>query len=96
MKNILLPIYFLFFIPFAEAEFYRFDPHGRSFSRELNQFFEPVFNKGRMQIYRIKKKRSFEGLPRELLGHLVKIKKDEWKVIGPDKLNTKTQTFAHS
>ena len=90
MKNILLPIYFLFIIPFAEAEFYRFDPHGRSFSRELSQFFDPVFNKGRMQIYRIKKKRSFEGFPRELLGHLVKIKKDEWKVIGPDKLNKKT------
>ncbi len=89
MKNILWFIYILFFISSAKGEYYRFDPHGRNFSRELNKFFEPVFNKGRMQIYRIKKEGGFKEIPPSLLGHLVKIKKNQWKVISPENLYEK-------
>ena len=90
MKKILWSLYLLLFlISYAKADFYRFDPHGGPFSRELNKFFTPVFNKGRMQIYRFKKTRSFKGLPPGLLYHLVKIEKNKWKVIGPEELDEK-------
>ena len=89
MKSTLWFFFLLFFISLARADYYRFDPHGWSFSRKLNELFVPVFNQGRMQIYRIKKRTQFKGLPPELLGNLVKIKKDEWKVISSENLDEK-------
>ena len=92
MKNSLwiLFSFFLFCFSFyAKADFYRFDPHKGPFSRELSQFFDPIFNKGRMQVYRIKKKRELRRLPQDLLNHLVKIDKNEWKVFGPEELQDK-------
>ena len=70
----------------AESQFYRFDPqHGR-FTKELKDYFSPVFNEGRMQIYRLKAKMTEVEIPKGLLTNLVKIKMNEWKVIPPQQL----------
>lgn len=70
----------------AAPQFYRFNPQHGEFKKELKEFFSPVFNEGRMQIYRLKKKMTDIRIPKHLLTHLVKIKMNEWKVIHPQKL----------
>ena len=74
------------FSTIGSEDHYRFDPHHGEYSAELNNYFTPVFNEGRMQIYRLNKGVRHLELPEELFTHLVKIRKGDWKVIKPKEL----------
>jgi hypothetical protein len=90
-KILITKFFILFFIFFtfnlkSSEQFYRFNPHHGEFTRELKKYFLPVYNKGRMQIYRKKKSFSEKEIPKNLLNHLLKIKKNGWKIIRPHQL----------
>ena len=82
---ILFCLFFTFNLKSSE-QFYRFDPHHGEFTRQLKEYFLPVYNEGRMQIYRKKNHIREKEIPKNLLNHLLKIKKKGWKIIRPHQL----------
>ncbi len=91
MKKLLWTLlYSIFFLSSAKAGYYRLDHYHGNFLK-LRKYFDPVFNQGRMQIYRVKNTVSLKSIPTQVLDLFVKIKKNEWKVVGPQKLTEKIQ-----
>ena len=68
----------------AEADYYRFDPHKGSFSKELSLYLTLSLMKEGCKFTKLKKEESSQSSS-ELLNHLVKIKNGEWRVLGPER-----------
>ena len=70
----------------SNTSYYRFDPHHGKLETNILKFLTPVFNEGRMQIFKLKPLQGFSDIPNHLRDHLTKIKYGTWKIIKPDQL----------
>lgn len=88
MKHLLLILSTLISLNLSatDSNYYRFDPHHGPFNESINQFLTPVFNEGRMQIYKLKPNQHYLDIPNALRKHLTVIKNGDWKVIKPAQL----------